>query len=191
MLLNRLAIPFLLLFFVVGTTIAGESVRPARQEFRMRKTYPFVFEPVPYLENGAPPPLRFGDSSDECSRHNPPLLSPEAKGDKPEPTPAPKPTPAESDPKAQSTPAPSPAAANSSTTTEAKPAYPPPTNGQPAPSADSLDMSQYPDEVVDYFKDPYNLPKSRKHFFEPIFEPAVAPNPNPIPKPSKATYRQE
>jgi len=180
-------ISFLLLF--AATAWAGEAMRPAagpRQEFRQRKTYPYVFEPVPYLENGAPPPLRFGELSSDHAKHNPPAL-PEAAKPKAEPTPKPLPQPKAEptpEPKPQPTPEPSPKPSSEEAN---KPLFPPPENAQPVPPPDSLDMTKYPAEVVDIFKNPYNAPSSRKRFFDPVFEPAQTQK---APA-SKATYREE
>ena len=189
------------LLLVTATVWAGDNF-PAtpRQEFRQRKTYPYIFEPVPYLENGVPPPLRFVESLADCSRRNPPPLpKPTPKPTPkllPTPSPAPSASPLPSTPeptpdpaKAQPTPEPPPSMPSREDLSPAQPAFPAPENAQPVAPDNSLDMTKYPAEVVDIFKNPYNVPKSHKHVFDPIFEPAQPP-PAPIPT-SKATYRQE
>jgi hypothetical protein len=185
---------FLLLALLAASRAGEPSPDPGggRRQFRESTTYPYVFEPVHYLEQGPPKPLRFGEKANDCARHNPPALPPEAKKDKAVPPSVSVPAltqpfaaalPPET--KAQPAPPPSPEAKPAPEhAPESKPAVPP---AAPEQVPEALDTSKYPDEVVDYFKNPYNVPKSRKHFFDTIFEPAAAPTPDA----SKATYRQE
>lgn len=165
---------------------AGENeARPAlRKEFRQQGQYPYVFEPVAYLENQGPVPMRFGLPTVDCSAHNPPPL-PAAK---PSPSPTPEPKKAETaasdkntQPKTQAPPVPEQKSASP------QPAYPPPQSAPTPVSPDNVDFDQMPDEVLEFFRNPYNSVPNSHRLFDPIFEPAImhkAP-------PSKATYRQE
>jgi hypothetical protein len=62
------------------------------------------------------------------------------------------------------------------------PAYPPPAN---APVAGSPDLNKVPEEVMSYFKNPYNAGPHGPHLFDPIFEPGYHDGPK-----SKATYQE-
>ncbi|MDD5348995.1 MAG: hypothetical protein PHQ12_02170 [Chthoniobacteraceae bacterium] len=179
---------------------APSSAPAPRREFRQRKTYPFIFEPVPYLENGAPVPMQFTDAGAERVHPDPPRVPKPTPKPTPVPTPtptpklktkpSPTPEPSASPSVEQPTPEPSPALPAASP----EPAYPAPDNAQPVPRQDALDMTKYPAEVVDIFKNPYNVPKSRKNFFDPVFEPAQPPQapaqPSQSPA-SRASFRQE
>lgn len=189
-----------LLFFLAITAWAGDVIPAAstpgpRKEFRRSKTYPYIFEPVPYLENGVPPTLRFGESSADCSTHNPPPLPKAAQAPPTKSSTSPKPeAPASKGDSHQAQPAPTPAATPAIPDPRPpEPAFPPPQNAQPVTPADALDMTKYPSEVIDVFKNPYNAPKSRKRLFDPVFEPAQAPQNGQAPKApsSKAVYQQE
>ena len=152
----------LLLFLSLSLKAGVNSTPPQGPErvvFTQSKTYPYIFVPIPYLELGQPPALRF--LATPSLRRNPP----------PVPAPTPSPTP-------HSTPVPS----NKQEPKE--PAFPPPQPPQPTPTSEALDLSKYPSEVSEFFKNPYNIPKYRRRFLEPVFEPGQPP-------PSKATYDQQ
>ena len=67
------------------------------------------------------------------------------------------------------------------------PAYPPQTGTIAALPQEAADFEKAPDEVLEYYKNPYNAPHPHVHLFDPIFEPAVVHKAPP----GKATYRQE
>lgn len=153
-----------LLLLALPLQAGVDSQTPQRVVFTQRKSYPHIFVPIPYLELGKPPAIRFLATAQ--LRRNPPLL----------PSPTPSPTPLNSQ---------KPLDAPESEV----PAFPPPQAAppqvtQPTPSPEALDLSKYPSEVSEFFKNPYNIPKYRRRFLEPIFEPAQPP-------PSKATYQQQ
>lgn len=164
----------------------NEARPPLRKEFRQQAQYPYVFEPVAYLENQGPAPMRFGPPMVDCSHHTPPHL-PAAK-----PSPSPSPTP---EPKKEKTAAPVDNTGQKPQTpppTEQKPApsaaaYPPPQGAPTPPAPDNVDFNQMPDEVLEFFKNPYNSVPNGHRLFDPIFEPALM---HTAPR-SKATYHQE
>ena len=67
------------------------------------------------------------------------------------------------------------------------PAYPPQNSASVALPADAPDFEKAPDEVLEYYKNPYTAPHPHLHLFDPIFEPAVVHKAPP----SKAAYRQQ
>lgn len=177
--------------------LAGEeNVRPAlRKEFHQQLQYPYVFQPVSYLTEQGPAPMRFGAPVNDCSLHSPPQLTLA----KPTPVPAPSPKkeeksaaqedpsvpqPAKNSATSQPTAPQSPAPAQE---TRLAPAYPPPQVVQVSLAPDGVDFTRVPDEVLEYFKNPYNAVPNARRLFDPIFEPAVMQT---APK-SKATYRTE
>ena len=188
-----------------------DASQPPRKEFRQQAQYPYIFQPVAYLSNQGPVPLRFGVPADDGSRHNPPALP----TPKPSPSPADETKPAEiADPdnttrqKSQPSPAPakpgpSPAPAQPSPTPAASPApaqqppsfsdpsqapdYPPPQDAPNTPTPDQPDFNRMPDEVLDFFRNPYNSVPNAHRVFDPLFQPAVIQKAPP----SKATYKQE
>jgi hypothetical protein len=152
-----------------SASFAGDSTDPAapRKEFRQRRDYPFTFEAVSYLAVEGPKPMRFAEAQPECGNHDAP------------PLPAPKPTPekkvavtASGDSKKTET--------QKAMSTTNPPAFPPPAN---APSVGGPDLTKMPDDVMTYFKNPYNAGPRGEHLFDPIFEPGMSQGP-----PSKATY---
>ena len=151
---------------------AGDDGVQPRREFRQSTAYPYVFEPVSYLATAGPKPMRFTQVEPGCSRRDAPLL--------PVPTPSPEPdhaaVPAEPTAAAPAT-SPAPVAPEP---TPIPPAFPPPTNAQ---SAGSPDLNKMPDEVMTYFKNPYNSGPRGPHLFDPIFEPGYHQGPA-----SKASY---
>lgn len=194
------AIILLLLAFMATQARSGQETPPReRQEFKQSKTYPYVFVPVGYLSNGGPLPLLFGPAASDCENRNPPPLPKNTKKE----TPAaaaetgPSPTPAISAPQTPTPAAPSPspipvapppASEQPAPANPEMPAYPPP-DVQTLPQGDSLDLNKYPAEVIGIFKNPYTVPKSRQHFFDPVFEPP--PPQAPQTPSSSATYRQQ
>ena len=189
----------------------NDGATPAeRKEFHQQGNYPYVFQPVAYLSAQGPVPLRFGVPADDGARHNPPALpapkpSPtpsmenkQAKiaapadnaGQSAQPSPSPaKPSPApvqQSSPAASPSPAPprqSPPAAQQSSA----PQYPPPQDAPAIPSSNQPDFTQMPDEVVEFFRNPYTDVPNAHRFLDPLFEPAIVQK---APA-SKATYKQE
>lgn len=167
------------LAFTALAHAGSDDVRPAnsasvRREFRQSKTYPYVFEPVSYLENGEPVPLQFGPAAEDCSHRNAPALPANASG-----------AAKVNDSKQSANTASMPAAAKTKTVAAAtvetpaqedhaeSAAYPPPAAAAPAQaSTDDGDFTKIPDEVVTYFKDPYIIVKGSHRFTDPIFEPA-------------------
>ena len=153
---------------------AGDDGVPApRREFRQSNAYPFTFVPISYLATGGPKGMRFSEPQAQCSHRDAPPL--------PAATPAPTSEPASETPEKKG-PAPvtTPAPANP-TPTPVAPAFPPPTN---APTAGGPDLTTMPEEVMNYFKNPYNSSPRGPHLFDPIFEPGYHQGPT-----SKATYQ--
>lgn len=177
---------FLSLVFCTTLVRGGDEVRPARKEFRQSSTYPFVFEPVCYLENGGPLPLRFGAPIADCSHRDAPPLP------KPPENKAEQPAAGETEPlktetettQAKSSPVDVEAQSKASAPAGA---YPPQTSTPAALPPDKPDFTKAPEEVMEYYKNPYKAPDPNRHLFDPIFEPAVV-HKGP---PSKATYREE
>ena len=161
----------------------------ARKEFHQLKQYPFTFVPVAYLENQGPQPMRFGMPANDCSRHDPPPLPTPKPAALPEPTPTPTPKKVnaaasndEKNLKAQAQPPALPASQTPTGENQGEPEYPPPQNG-PGSAA----FKQTPDEVMAYFKNPYNNSPNSHRLFDPLFEPAFVHKAPP----SKATYEQQ
>jgi len=153
---------------------AGDGGEP-RREFRQSNVYPYIFEPVSYLQTGGPKVMRFAPAQAECAHRDAPLLpAPTAT-----PTPASKAVTESTDQKETATAAtPIPAQA---TPSPVPPAYPPPHD---APAAGGPDLNRVPEEVMSYFKNPYNAGPRGPHLFDPIFEPGYHEGPQ-----SKATYQ--
>lgn len=189
--------------FHTSTLLAGGEGAQARKEFKQSPTYPYTFVPVCYLEDGGPQPMRFGLAVVDCGRHNAPPLTPAAAGTEKAviaaalvPTPNP--------PLAQQ--GTGEAVTTDPTTIEAGappplvtpplitplPAYPP-GNFRPVLPDGELDFNKQPNEVMEFFKDPYNVPGNRGRYIDPVFEPAYNPSDNPIHTgpTSRATYREE
>jgi len=166
---------------------AGAGDQPAhdgcRIEFHLSADYPYIFAPAGYLLHAGPVAMRYGDPAIDCAHRAAPALPAAAEGT---PPPAPKPEKSAA-PQASPSPSPSPAPSPGQTDGAASaPAYPAPDNA-PAPVAKgSADFSKAPDEVVGYFRNPYNFVPDSHRFFDPIFEPAQAQQ---GPK-SSATYRE-
>jgi hypothetical protein len=196
------AIPPLLLLFVPTEVRSGESAPPVvRREFKQSATYPYVFVPVGYLSNGGPLPLLFGPAASDCDNRNPPPVPKDPKNEKGKSSTAPRSSaPSPSSPANPALSGSIPAVLSPSllpapeapATNPEPPAYPPP-DAQALPQEESLDLNKYPAEVIGIFKNPYNVPKSHEHFFDPIFEPPAPPPPTQTSEapPSKATYRQQ
>lgn len=147
-----------------------------RREFHESSGYPYVFVPVSYLETGGPNKMRFAQVQAECSHRDAPPL-PAAT---PTPTPTVKSTESPTEPEMKDSHTASAAAATEPRPTPIPPAFPPPTD---APAAGGPDLTKVPDEVMSYFKNPYNSGPRGPHLFDPIFEPTYHQGP-----PSKATY---
>ncbi len=181
------------------------EVRPAlRKDFRQQDQYPYIFVPVAHLENG-PVPMRFGAPANDSS----PRVPPPAPSPTPSPTPKPAPSAPEQPQAAQSPtpnkaviaappvkyvgqpePSPTPGADPStpvSSGASPAPEYPPPDAGPTPIPQGQADFEQMPDEVLDFFRNPYNSAPNSHRLFDPIFEPATTQKAPP----SKATYKQE
>jgi hypothetical protein len=172
---------------VLGAALVrgGDEVRqPERREFRQRPTYPFVFEPVAYLANGGPQPLRFGAPIADCSHRDAPPLPKQAekKNDQS--------AAGQTEPATAETTGSKPASTQTvsgAKSTALEPAYQPQGSAPVPLPPEAPDFNKTPDEVLEYYKNPYNPPHPRQHLFDPIFEPAVVHKAEA----SKATYRQE
>jgi hypothetical protein len=161
----------LALSFFPGQLKAGDGGVPApRREFRQSEGYPYTFVPVTYLETGGPKGMRFAQHEGDCSHRDAPAL--------PSPTPIPESKPVTEYPESQAA---ATTAATGPTPVAVAPAFPPPAN---APSAAGPDLTRMPDEVMSYFKNPYNSEPRGAHLFDPIFEPVYHQGPQ-----SKATYQ--
>ena len=174
-----LASIFVVAFSLLPSLLQAGSDEPepvvARREFRQSNVYPYVFEPVSYLVTGGPKAMRFAQAETECAHRDAPAL-PIAT---PTPTPESKMPPGGPEPDAAAPVAkPAPVAVEP---TPIAPAFPPPANAQ---AAGRPDLSKMPDEVMNYFKNPYSGPRG-PHLFDPIFEPGYHEGPA-----SKATYQE-
>ena len=136
-----------------------------RREFKQSTSYPYIFVATGYLETEGPKPMRFAAAVAECANRAAPLLPPL-------PPPLNRVIPVEPPP-------PAPAATPASVPA----AFPPPANG---PAARGPDLTKMPEEVMSYFKNPYDSAPRGSHLFDPIFEPSMKQGPR-----SKATYRVE
>ncbi len=150
---------------------AGDGGGPPapRQEFRQSTVYPYIFVPVSYLETGGPKQMRFARAIAECAHRDPPPL--------PAATPAPAISPIVDLPENKE---PAPIVTVVPVAPPTPPAFPPPVD---APAAGGPDLTKMPDEVVTYFKNPYNSGPRGPHLFDPIFEPGYHEGPK-----SKASY---
>jgi hypothetical protein len=176
-----------------------EVLPPERKEFHMSPLYPYVFRPVVYLQAQEPVAMRYGAPAIDLIDRDAPPLPKSAKGvdeaKKNEEKAAASPSP-----QAQASPAPK----NSSDArilTESGPVYPPlPENPEPAypvpenaptpiPKG-SADFNKAPDEVDGYFRNQYNFVPDSHRFFDPIFEPAEAPQQAQIGPKSTSTYSE-
>jgi len=145
-----------------GTASGGQ-----RTEFHLSTEYPYVFRPVGYLQSEGPAPMRYGEPAIDCSHRSAPALPAAARG-----TPLKPADDAEKAAAAQPAASPAPLA---HTTAAATAAYPVPDNGPAATvPKGSADFSKAPDEVVGYFRNPYNFVPNTHRFFDPIFEPGQA-----------------
>jgi hypothetical protein len=155
----------------LGASLQAGDDGAARREFRQSAAYPYTFVPVSYLETGGPKIMRYAEAEAGCAHHDAPLL----------PTPTPTPSPkqdAKPEEKKEAAPAASPVPGEP---THSPAAFPPPEN---APAAGTADLTKMPDEVMSYFKNPYNAGPRGHHLFDPIFEPGYHEGPK-----SKATYQ--
>jgi hypothetical protein len=164
------------ILLLAGPIQAGDDGRPApRKVFRESPVYPYTFVPVSYLETGGPKMMRYAESEGGCAHRDAPLL--------PSPTPVPSPkkeAKSEDTEKKETTPAATPIHSQH-TPAPGEPAFPPPEN---APAAGTPDLTRTPDEVMSYFKNPYNAGTRGRHLFDPIFDPGYHDGPK-----SKASYQ--
>ena len=166
-----------------------------RLEFQLSEDYPYIFRPAGYLQKDGPAPMRYGEPAIDCSHRRAPALPAAAKGTEPEQPKAEKSAAPQASPSPLPTPTPTPApdAKISSDQTESVssvPAYPAPVNGQAPIPKGSADFSKAPDEVVGYFRNPYNFVPDSHRFFDPIFEPAQAAQGAQQGPKSSATYHE-
>jgi len=161
----------------------GEKVLPAeevaapveRKEFHLTINYPFIFRPAGYLQVAPPLPMRYGAPAMDMSDRNPPPLPQSAKGE----------DEARKNEQARQKAATEAAAAAAQATPTPKDlndqqrvvtaAYPVPQNAPTPVPRGSADFGKAPDEVEGYFRNQYNFVPDSHRFFDPIFEPAVAP----------------
>jgi hypothetical protein len=180
------------LSFSTAEMLAGpdgkETIGGVRKEFHLSAGYPYIFRQVGYLQSEGPAPMRYGEPVIDCSHRRAPALPAAAKA-----TPSPSPKPAaepekSAPPQAQASPTPKTSEQETVMTAAAPPpAYPAPDNGPTAPPKGSADFNKTPDEVVGYFRNPYNFVPNSHRFFDPIFEPAP-PQPAQQGPQSSATY---
>ena len=154
-----------------------EAVQPERKEFHLTINYPFVFRQAGYLQVSAPVEVRYGAPAMDMSDRNPPPLPVSAKGvdqakineEQREKSAA---QAALAAAEAQATPTPKDQNAQQIVVTAA---YPVPQNAPTPVPKGSADFGKTPDEVEGYFRNQYNFVPDSHRFFDPIFEPAVAP----------------
>jgi len=127
--------------------------------------------------------MRYGEPAIDCAHRSAPDLPIAAKvinGQKapepeksaalvPEPTPIPQP---KASPTPQATPSPTPQSSPAPEEASPSAAYPVPDNAPTQNAKGEADFSKAPDEVVGYFRNPYNFVPDSHRFFDPIFEPA-------------------
>ncbi len=146
---------------------------PERREFHLSELYPYIYRPRGYLETEGPAPMRYGAPAIDVLHRAAPALPVAAEGTPP-PTPkqladAQKKVVQEDNARADAA-----AAAPKNDHVEvATAAYPPPDNGPNGIPKGGADFTKAPDEVVGYFRNPYNFVPNSHRFFDPIFEPAV------------------
>jgi hypothetical protein len=161
---------------------------PERKEFHMSLVYPYVFRPADYLEVQGPVAMRYGAPAIDLGDRNAPPLPASAKGvdeaKKNEEKAAASPSP-----QAQVTPAPK-NSTEDRILTETGPAYPVPENAPTPVPKGSADFNKAPDEVEGYFRNQYNFVPDSHRFFDPIFEPAEAPQQAQIGPKSSSTYSE-
>jgi len=164
---------------------------PERKEFHMSAIYPYVFSPKGYLQTEEPMPMRYGEPAIDTIHRAAPKLPVAAEG-----TPPPDPKQVEASQKKAAEVAAAQAAAEAAAAknehvevaTAAGPAaYPVPDNGPNGIPKGGADFTKMPDEVVGYFRNPYNFVPDSHRFFDPIFEPAEPQNAQQGPQ-SSATY---
>jgi len=170
----------------------NQSQGIGRREFHLSTEYPYVFRMASYLNTQGPEPMRYGEPAIDCTHRSAPALPQAAKGKEPEPaksaekSAAPSPSPS---PSPSPAPTASPDADKESASSAA--AYPVGANAPTPPAKGNADFSKSPDEVTGYFRDPYNFVPNSHRFFDPIFDPAQAPQgqtqPAQIPQGPKST----
>jgi len=156
---------------------AKEVVPAERKEFHLTINYPFVFRPAGYLQVNGPAPMRYGAPAMDMSDRNPPPLPQSAKGvdeakkneEEKEKAAA---QAASAAAQAQASPTPKDLNEQERVVTAA---YPVPQNAPTPVPKGSADFGKVPDEVDGYFRNQYNFVPDSHRFFDPIFEPAVAP----------------
>jgi hypothetical protein len=192
--LNLFALSALAICGLQTAATAGDTEVPEdRKEFHLSIVYPYVFRPVGYLQAQGPVAMRYGQPAIDLSDRNAPPLPASAKGVDP--------TARKKDEKAAASPSPTPDAAAAQKnqtpdrviTTAAPapaPAYPVPQDAPtPIPKGDA-DFGKTPDEVDGYFRNQYNFVPDSHRFFDPIFEPAEAPQSAQMGPKSTATYTE-
>jgi len=161
---------------------------PERKEFHMSLLYPYVFRPADYLAAQGPVAMRYGAPAIDLVNRNAPRLPASARGideaKKNEEKAAASPSP-----EAQATPAPKNSTENR-ILTETGPAYPVPENAPTPIPKGSADFNKTPDEVEGYFRNQYNFVPDSHRFFDPIFEPAQAPQQAQTGPKSSSTYSE-
>jgi len=181
---NVFALSALILCALEISAAAGDKVVPAeevvpadRKEFHLTINYPFVFRPAGYLQTGAPVAVRYGAPAMDMSDRNPPPLPQSAKGvdeakineEEKEKAAAQAALAA-----AQAQPSATPKDLNQQERVVTA-AYPVPQDAPTPVPKGSADFGKTPDEVEGYFRNQYNFVPDSHRFFDPIFEPAVAP----------------
>lgn len=206
--LNFFALSALALCAPEICALAGdkEVSPPERKEFHLAIEYPFVFRPASYLLAQGPAPMRYGQPAEDLADRSAPPLPAAARGSdkqkQQEKNAASQPSPSPN-PQAQATPAPKdqngqqvrilteegPVPAQAQAQAPAA-AYPVPENAPtPVPKGEA-DFGKTPDEVEGYFRNQYNFVPDSHRFFDPIFEPAVAPQEAQMGPKSTATYSE-
>lgn len=182
------SIVHLALLGLFSTGFAGDATpRRERQEFHQSANYPYIFEPVNYLLAQGPAPMRYGPPASEPALRSAPVLPkiepPKIAKSVPSDNAATdKTTEAETTITAASAPD---ATEPSSKVNVPPPAYPVPQNAPASAAPNEADFGKTPDEVVGYFRNPYNFVPDSHRFFDPIFEPAQMQKGPP----SKAVYK--
>jgi hypothetical protein len=192
--LNVLAISALALCAPEFLALAGdtESPPPERKEFHLTIEYPYIFTTATYLKVQGPAAMRYGEPAADYLDRNAPPLPASAKGVDPT---AHKQEKSAAQGDASPTPAPQANASQNNQTgetiiTAAPPAFPVPQNAPTPIPKGAADFSKTPDEVEGYFRNQYNFVPDSHRFFDPIFEPAVAPESAQMGPKSSATYIQ-
>ena len=138
-----------------------------RIEFHLSTEFPYIFRPASYLQSQEPVQMRYGEPDRvRASKRTGTACGGQWSKDEAKSTP--EPAKAAASPEVSPSPAPKAPQAEASAT----PAFPVPADGPAQIPKGNANFNQTPDEVVGYFRNPYNFVPNSHRFFDPIFDPA-------------------